>query len=71
MSHLGHALLGDEIYGRCTSDFEKKHKTLFSGQALHAVALELWHPKTHEKMRFVCELPDEFKKALEILEKTV
>ena len=71
MSHLGHHLLGDEVYGRVKSEFEKKHKALLSGQALHAVALELTHPRTGEKMRFECELPDEFKKLLEILEKTV
>ena len=71
MSYRGHPLLGDEVYGRGASEFERRHKALFSGQALHAVALELTHPRTNEKMRFECELPDEFKKALEILEKTV
>ena len=71
MSYRGHPLLGDEVYGRGASEFERRHKALFSGQALHAVALELTHPRTEEKMRFECELPDEFKKALEILEKTV
>jgi 23S rRNA pseudouridine1911/1915/1917 synthase len=71
MSHRGHPLLGDEVYGRGASEFEKRHKALFQGQALHAVALELTHPRTNEKMRFECELPDEFKKLLDILEKTV
>lgn len=71
MSYKGHPLLGDEVYGRCQSEFERRHKALFSGQALHAVALELTHPRTGEKMRFECELPDNFKKLIDILEKTV
>ena len=69
MSYTGHALLGDEVYAKSKTQFEKRHPTLFSGQALHAKRLTLTHPKTKERMIFECELPDEFKKALELLEK--
>jgi 23S rRNA pseudouridine1911/1915/1917 synthase len=69
MSHTGHPLLGDEVYQKNLTEFEKRHGSLFSGQALHARRLSFIHPITGERMVFECELPDEFKKALEILEK--
>ena len=68
MSHLGHALLGDEVYASSKTQFEKKHPALFDGQALHAKRLTLTHPRTGERMSFECELPDNFKRMLEILE---
>lgn len=67
MSYTGHPLLGDEVYAKNKTQFEKKHPALFSGQALHAKKLTLTHPKTGERMSFECPLPDEFEKALEIL----
>ena len=69
MSYIGHALLGDEVYAKNKTQFEKRHPSLFSGQALHAIKLTLTHPKTKERMTFECDLPDEFKKALELLRK--
>ena len=69
MSHLGHALLGDEVYSSSKIQFEKQHASLLDGQILHAKRLTLTHPKTKERMTFECELPDNFKKLLEILEK--
>lgn len=68
MSYIGHPLLGDEVYAKSKNQFEKRHPSLFSGQALHAKRLSLTHPKTKERMTFECELPDEFKKAIELLE---
>ena len=70
MSHLGHALLGDEVYASGKIPFEKQHAPLFDGQILHAKRLSLTHPVTGERMTFECELPDNFKKLLEILENT-
>ena len=69
MSYTGHPLLGDEVYAKNKTQFEKKHPSLFCGQALHAKKLTLTHPKTGQRMTFECELPDEFKKALELLGK--
>ena len=69
MSHLGHALLGDEVYANTKTLFEKQHAPLFDGQILHAKRLTLTHPRTGERMAFECELPDNFKKLIEILEK--
>ena len=67
MSHLGHALIGDEVYGSTKIPFEKQHAPLISGQVLHAKKLTLTHPKTKERMTFECELPDNFKRLLNIL----
>ena len=67
MSHTGHALLGDEVYGGTPSLFEKKHASLFSGQALHAKKLSLTHPRSGERMTFECPLPEDFEKLLAIL----
>lgn len=69
MSYTGHALLGDEVYAKNKTQFEKRHPSLFSGQALHAKKLTLTHPKTGERMTFECELPEEFEVALELLRK--
>ena len=69
MSHLGHALLGDEVYASAKTVFEKQHAPLFDGQVLHAKKLSLTHPRTGERMTFECDLPDNFKKMIDILEK--
>ena len=68
MSYIGHPLLGDTVYSSAKSKFEKEHHSLFDGQALHARALTLTHPRTRERMTFECELPDNFKEILRILE---
>ena len=68
MAYIGHALLGDEVYATSKTLFEKRHAPLFSGQMLHAKRLTLTHPSTRERMSFECELPDNFIRALEILE---
>ena len=67
MAYIGHSLLGDEVYSKTKTLFEKRHAPLFDGQALHAKKLTLTHPRTKERMTFECELPDNFKKILEIL----
>ncbi len=69
MSYKGHALLGDEVYAKTKCRFEKLHAPLFDGQALHAKRLELTHPRTNERMSFECELPENFKRMLELLDK--
>ena len=69
MSYIGHPLLGDEVYGKSKTPFEKHHAPLLSGQALHARRLTLTHPRTGERMSFECPLPDNFAKLLDILER--
>ena len=70
MAYLGHPLLGDEVYGGNKTRFQTLHKDCISGQCLHAKELHLTHPKTDDMMTFTTELPDDFKRVLELMEKT-
>ena len=67
MASLGHALMGDLLYGGGATPFEAKHKALICGQCLFAARLKLTHPRTGEVMEFSAELPQNFSKILEIL----
>lgn len=67
-SHIGHPIIGDEVYGGGKTQFEKAHSKHLDGQCLHAKELSFPHPKTKEIMHFECELPDNFKTLLKILE---
>ncbi|MBQ2732961.1 MAG: RluA family pseudouridine synthase [Clostridia bacterium] len=67
MASVGHSLMGDAVYSSANSPFENKHKALIPGQMLHAAELRLVHPKTGENMSFSAELPDNFKRVIEIL----
>ncbi len=58
MAHIGHPLLGDEVYSSKKSLFNLK------GQALHAKVLGFVHPTTNEYMEFETELPEYFIKLL-------
>lgn len=61
MSHIGHPILGDDVYG------VKKEKFKTNGQTLHAYLLGFIHPKTGEYMEFTAPLPDYFDKLLKTL----
>lgn len=70
MSSVGHPLLGDTVYGGGRTAFEKKHASLLDGQCLHAKELAFLHPRTGEAVSFSCELPENFRRLLAILEAT-
>lgn len=55
-SHIGHPLLGDDLYGG--------DMTLISRQALCCTSLEFMHPVTNENIFVECQLPDDMKKLL-------
>ncbi len=55
MAHIGHPLLGDELY----SSSKKPEKGL-TGQCLHARTLEFTHPRSGERMSFTTDLPEYF-----------
>jgi 23S rRNA pseudouridine1911/1915/1917 synthase len=58
MSSIGHALLGDPLYGRTPSRIRPILSSLgFERQALHAAVLGFIHPVTGQKLRHVSELP--------------
>lgn len=67
MSHLGHPVLGDPVYGGDKTRFQAKHPSLFAGQCLHAERLILTHPVTGEVMTFEAALPDNFERVLTLL----
>ncbi len=71
MSHIGHPIMGDTVYGGGKTPFEKAHKSLIDGQMLHAKELSFPHPRTKEIVRFECPLPDNFEKILDILKETI
>ena len=74
LKYKGTSLLGDKQYGKKNIKFKKIHNDFFirlsklSGQALHAKTLGFAHPKTKKWMNFNSELPDGFKKILNLLE---
>ena len=68
MSSIGHALMGDPVYGG-ESTLGGKYKSFIKGQCLFAAELRLTHPKSHEEMIFKAEFPENFKGLLEQLRK--
>ncbi|WP_333022943.1 RluA family pseudouridine synthase [Wolbachia endosymbiont of Pentidionis agamae] len=73
MSHLGHSIVGDQVYGKNGSKVSKYTNSsnlisTFHRQALHAYKLGLYHPKSKNYKEFYSDLPqditnliDEFK----------
>lgn len=59
MAHIGHPLLGDEVYGHA-----KLPEKGLVGQCLHAKELQFIHPRTGESVHLDTELPDYFKEVL-------
>ena len=74
LKYKGTSLLGDKQYGKKNIKFKKINDEFLiklnklSGQALHAKTLGFTHPKTKKWMNFNSELPDGFKKILNLLE---
>ena len=74
LKYKGSSLLGDKQYGKKNLKFKKINNEFFtslnelSGQALHAKTLEFKHPKTKKRMSFNSDLPNGFKKMLNLLE---
>ena len=69
MSHTGHPLLCDTVYGGGHTPFEKANANVIQGQCLHAARLVLRHPVTEQTMSFEAPLPADFEKILEKLGK--
>jgi 23S rRNA pseudouridine1911/1915/1917 synthase len=58
MASIGHALLGDAVYGRTPGKLAPLLRDLaFERQALHAATLGFVHPVTQEKLCFESPLP--------------
>ena len=66
MAHVGHALIGDPVYGgrrklnaKAVGDVGQAAALDFSRQALHAATLGFVHPVTGEELRFAAPLPQD------------
>jgi Pseudouridylate synthases, 23S RNA-specific len=58
LSHIGHPLAGDDMYGG-SLDF-------IARQALHCGKISFLHPVTKQNLEFVCRLPEDMKKLLDV-----
>lgn len=68
MSSIGHALLGDPVYGRTPSAIRPILQRLdFSRQALHAAELGFVHPVTGDEVHFASPLPDDMRTLIDEL----
>ena len=75
MTYKGCSLLGDQQYGKKNLKFKKINKDfedrlkILNRQALHAKSLGFVHPTTKKFMSFESNLPKDFKKILDLLNK--
>ena len=60
MSHIGHPIIGDELYGSLDED-------LINRQALHAYSLKFKQPRTKEVLEFETDIPRDMKELIEKL----
>lgn len=76
MTHLGHPLLGDPVYGSRTPPRVRVSAELdtqvqqFNRQALHAWQLGLAHPIDHRELKFKADPPADFAGLLDYLQQT-
>ena len=75
LSHVGHSLIGDPMYGgrvrfpKKASEELKEALLNFKRQALHSKKLTLIHPISGELMSWKAPLPDDMLKLLDTLKK--
>lgn len=62
MAYIGHPIVGDPVYGY------KKQRFNLNGQLLHAQKLGFIHPTSGKYIEFSSELPDYFKRIINIME---
>jgi len=74
MSHVGHALLGDDVYGAALKtkasklgEDARRRLAALGRQALHAQTLGFAHPRSGDRLRFESPLPPDFAGLLETL----
>ncbi len=73
MTHLGHPIVGDRLYGRArqakgASATDRAIVQAFERQALHAELLGFVHPATGQSVRFKSDLPVEMTELIVVLE---
>ena len=67
LASLGHPILGDPTYGGNHTKFEATHRSLISGQMLHAGTLRFTHPRDGKEMTFTADPPKEFEELERLL----
>lgn len=68
MASIGHALLGDPVYGRTRPAHREILKDLgFHRQALHAAVIGFVHPVDRKNCRFESKIPDDMQRLFSIL----
>jgi len=66
LASIGHALLGDPLYGRASPAVRLVLQQLrFQRQALHAAVLGFVHPVTSGRLRFTSDLPPDMKELID------
>jgi 23S rRNA pseudouridine1911/1915/1917 synthase len=66
LASIGHALLGDPLYGRPGSRVKEVLQRLdFRRQALHAAVLGFVHPVTGDRLRFASDLPPDMRELID------
>ena len=66
LASIGHALVGDPLYGRANSAVRPVLQRLgFARQALHAAVLGFVHPVTSDRLRFTSDLPPDMKELID------
>jgi 23S rRNA pseudouridine1911/1915/1917 synthase len=68
MTHIGHPLLGDPVYGRIRPEHRDVLKSMgFERQALHAAELGFTHPVSKQNLSFKSALPSDIQELLRAL----
>lgn len=73
MAHINYPIVGDQLYAgrfRLPKNISEKMRMLlknFKRQALHAKALQLWHPYTREHCSWEIDLPEDMQGLLAVL----
>lgn len=60
MAHIGHGIIGDELYGYVDED-------LINRQALHAYSLAFEQPRTKEQLKFEAKVPKDIEELIKKL----
>jgi len=74
MSHIHHAIVGDQVYGGRYRAIAKASELLtetlrgFRRQALHAARLGVIHPVSGEEISWECPMPDDMANLVAVLE---
>jgi 23S rRNA pseudouridine1911/1915/1917 synthase len=74
MTHMGHSLVGDPIYGRsprglsqtCMDTLNQESQNI-SRPALHAYHLRFIHPHTHRMVKFYADIPEDLESMITAL----